>query len=100
MSPMKGCVFGLTISALIFVLVLAGIVITAATEFNGDCISFEPPSPACSLGRYLIQVVVLTIIAAPFTHSFVFFFFLFVTLGFPIAGLVGGLIRAKASTKS
>jgi hypothetical protein len=87
-------------SALIFVLALAGIAIAAATEFNGDCISFEPPIQACSLGRYLIQAVVLTIIAAPFTHSFVFFFFLFVILGFPIAGLVTGRSRAKTSANS
>ncbi len=98
MSPLKGCIYGAIASALLLILILAGVAYTASIEFEGECITFEPPAHACSLGRYLVQAVVLTIIAAPFTQPVVFFAFFFVTLGFPIAGLVVGLSGSKAST--
>lgn len=96
MSPLKGCGLGALITLLILVFVVAGIALNASPEYNGDCISFEPPTPACSRGRFLIQAVALTIIAAPFTHSFVFFSLLFVLLGLPIAGFFIALIRSRA----
>ncbi len=100
MSPSKGCIYGAIASVLILVFVLAGIAFNAATIFDGDCITFEPPIRSCTLRQYLVQALVLTIIAAPFTHSFAFFLILFITLGLPIAGLVAGAIRSRARASS
>jgi hypothetical protein len=100
MSPTKGCLYGVRTAALILVFILAVVAFRASTEFDGDCISFEPPIQSCTLGRFLVQAVVLTVIAAPFTHPFVFFPILFLIISFPIIGLGTGVIRSRASTRS
>jgi hypothetical protein len=92
--------WGLLASAMILMLVFAGIALVASTSFEGECISFEPPSQSCSLGRYLVQAVVLTVLAAPWTHTSLFILAVAILVGLPIAGLVVGIFRARTATRT
>jgi hypothetical protein len=54
-----GCL-GVLISELVLLtIVIVVLLVSAAMDYDGTCISWEPPIPSCSMGEYMRQVALL-----------------------------------------
>lgn len=86
MKARKGFTFGCISSVLVAVAIVSIILITYAGSYEGECISFEPPAGKCSIGEYLLQVVLIILIFSPFTDTYLFCSISLVLLFLPILG--------------